>query len=99
MSTGRSSSPPSNRRRAVSSGRATARRTARSSSRTSIPVLNDSLRNPRVGIGRSEVTNLALDGTFFFVADDGSTGLELWKSDGTDAGTLLVKDINPGPGS
>ena len=24
-------------------------------------------------------------------------GEELWKSDGTDAGTVLVKDINPGP--
>src|SRR5207249_10641696 len=24
-------------------------------------------------------------------------GDELWKSDGTEAGTVLVKDINPGP--
>lgn len=31
----------------------------------------------------------------FFVANDGKTGLELWKSNGTDAGTTLVKDINP----
>jgi ELWxxDGT repeat protein len=30
-------------------------------------------------------------------ADDGVTGRELWKSDGTTAGTVLVKDINPGP--
>ena len=25
-------------------------------------------------------------------------GIELWKSDGTDAGTVLVKDIEPGSG-
>lgn len=28
----------------------------------------------------------------------GATGSELWKSDGTAAGTMMVKDINPGTG-
>ena len=31
-----------------------------------------------------------------FVADSGSTGRELWITDGTTAGTRLLKDINPG---
>lgn len=34
--------------------------------------------------------------TLFFAADNGSTGRELWKTDGTTDGTELVRDINPG---
>ena len=32
-----------------------------------------------------------------FVADDGKTGNELWSTDGTVAGTRLVRDVWPGP--
>ena len=32
----------------------------------------------------------------FFTADDGTNGRELWISDGTTAGTVMLKDINPG---
>ena len=34
-------------------------------------------------------------GTAFFVGNDGTGDLELWKSDGTGNGTLRVQDINP----
>ena len=35
-------------------------------------------------------------GTLYISADDRSTtGTELWKSDGTEDGTKLVKDIDP----
>ncbi len=37
-----------------------------------------------------------VDGTLFFSANDGTTGTELWKSDGTEMGTVLVSDIAPG---
>ena len=34
-----------------------------------------------------------INGTVFFTANDGSLGTELWKSDGTSSGTVLVRDI------
>ncbi len=37
-----------------------------------------------------------INGTLFFGVWDGTNGTELWKSDGTAAGTTLVKDIYPG---
>ena len=37
-----------------------------------------------------------VNGTLFFIANDDPTGNELWKSDGTEAGTVLIKDIYPG---
>ena len=40
-----------------------------------------------------------MGGTLFFTAQDGVHGQELWKSGGSSAGTVLVKDINPGHGS
>jgi len=50
------------------------------------------------GADGSAPQNLTIFGNHvYFLADDGVHGLELWKSDGTEAGTVLVRDINPGP--
>ncbi len=40
-----------------------------------------------------------VNGVLYFSATNGSAvnGQELWKSDGTDAGTTIVKDINARP--
>jgi ELWxxDGT repeat protein len=35
----------------------------------------------------------------FFVGDDGEHGIELWSTDGTPGGTVLVRDIAPGEAS
>ncbi len=37
-----------------------------------------------------------VNGTLFFAANNGVSGDELWKSNGTTAGTVLVRDIYPG---
>src|SRR5207249_2859064 len=38
-----------------------------------------------------------LGGTIYFAATTPAAGTELWRSDGTSAGTAMVKDIRPGP--
>jgi len=36
------------------------------------------------------------NGELYFQAEHGASGIELWKTAGTGAGTVRVKDINPG---
>ena len=50
--------------------------------------------NPTTGSEPDLLTNV--NGTLFFVADDGVSGRELWKSDGTTAGTTRVADLAAG---
>ena len=38
---------------------------------------------------------VALNGILYFAAEDPTNGNELWKTDGTTAGTVLIKDIAP----
>ena len=54
------------------------------------------VKDIRPGSASGEPTELAeIDGTLFFSARDGGDR-ELWKSDGTPAGTEQLADINPG---
>ncbi len=58
------------------------------------------VKDIRPGSSSSNIDKITnVDGTLFFKATDGSSGSELWKSDGTATGTVMVKDINPGGGS
>jgi ELWxxDGT repeat protein len=50
------------------------------------PSLDDLTRAPFL-------TNV--NGTLFFTADDGATGLQVWETDGTPEGTVPVTAINP----
>src|SRR5438874_7979488 len=41
---------------------------------------------------------IGLNGSLLYVDNDDVHGLEIWRTDGTQAGTRMVKDINPGAG-
>ncbi|MEI9888377.1 MAG: ELWxxDGT repeat protein [Rhizomicrobium sp.] len=49
-----------------------------------------------LGQGGAPPTSRTSTGTLYFTQSDGVHGSELWKSNGTDAGTVMIKDINPG---
>ena len=54
--------------------------------------------------GDSNPSNfVAVNNILFFTAKSSTNGIELWRTDGTEAGTFMVRDINPvatanGPG-
>lgn len=58
------------------------------------------LKDINSGTGGSDpdkyTSPVVMNGIVYFVADNGINGDELWKSDGTTAGTVMVKDIYPG---
>ena len=47
--------------------------------------------------GNPSVTDIkVVDNIFYFVANNNENGFELWRSDGTENGTLLTTDLNEG---
>jgi ELWxxDGT repeat protein len=62
-------------------------------------VLRDIRPGPAHGLSEAGVFALTAGDRLFFQADDGRSGVELWTSDGTAAGTHIVRDIAPGAAS
>ncbi|MBD3881757.1 hypothetical protein IFO70_08330 [Phormidium tenue FACHB-886] len=48
-------------------------------------------------VGSEPFNLLSIGNEIYFFADDGEAGRELWKSDGTDAGTVLVRNNGGSP--
>jgi ELWxxDGT repeat protein len=68
------------------------------------PKTQGSLPYPTIVLDRSSnaanlcpTSLLDVNGTLYFAANDDAHGSELWKSDGTPQGTVILQDINPGP--
>lgn len=60
-------------------------------------VIKDINGNFRDSVPGEYNISVAYNNELYFVATDGIVGEELWKTDGTEAGTVLVKDINTDP--
>lgn len=45
---------------------------------------------------KTNVKTIVFKNNLYFWGDNGTSGVELWKTDGTLDGTVMVKDINPG---
>ncbi len=57
------------------------------------------VKDIRVGTdGSGAGAGIKIKDTNYFAANDGVHSTELWRSDGTESGTYMVKDINPGEG-
>jgi ELWxxDGT repeat protein len=62
-------------------------------------LVKDIMLDSTLGNSSSPSNLIDVNGTLYFNAFESTTGRELWRSDGTEAGTVLVRDIVVGPGS
>ncbi|MEM7198944.1 MAG: ELWxxDGT repeat protein [Planctomycetota bacterium] len=64
-----------------------------------IPLASTAAVAQRNHIANSHPTGIEVDagGVAYFAASQEATGAELWRSDGTPGGTVMVADLEPGP--
>lgn len=60
------------------------------------PVPTDTIIT-RATLNSDPANLIAMNGKLYFTANDGDHGIELWTSDGTDAGTFMLENIRPEP--
>ena len=53
--------------------------------------------DPAPGFSPSNIFPETFNGGYYFEATTTDTGNELWFTDGTSAGTVLIRDVHPGP--
>jgi ELWxxDGT repeat protein len=62
-----------------------------------VSIVSDYVSGPAALADAAPKELVVVGDTLFFVASDPQNGKELWKSDGTELGTVLVRDLTPGP--
>lgn len=68
-----------------------------SASTTLVKDINPNVDGAGVGLGSSPDDLTAVGNLLYFTATDGASGRELWRSDGTEAGTYMVIDLDTAP--
>lgn len=62
------------------------------------PTLLKDINSSTTGVASSPNKGIWMGSNYYFAANNGTSGIELWKTDGTTGGTQMLKDINAGSG-